>query len=67
MLNTHDKNEPLVNVSRWKILRMLIAAPMMGAAYVVFLPFVGFYLTGKVLWEKTREILGRAFAVLVKR
>jgi len=57
MLNTHDTNEPLVNVSRWKILRMLIAAPMMGAAYVVFLPFAGFYCVGKALIEKGAKVV----------
>jgi hypothetical protein len=36
---------------------MLIAAPLMGAAYVVFLPFAGFYLTGKALIEKSAEVV----------
>jgi len=36
---------------------MLIAAPMMGAAYVVFLPFAGFYCVGKALIEKGAKVV----------
>lgn len=60
MLNPTDTNAPLTNVSNWKILGMLIAAPMMGAAYVVFLPCVGFYLTGKYLVERAVELMRHA-------
>ena len=43
---------PLTNVSNWKILGMLIMAPIMGAAYVAFLPCAGFVLVGKYGLEK---------------
>lgn len=43
-------------MSNWKILGLLIAAPLMGVAYVVFLPTVGFYLVGKFMVEKLVEI-----------
>jgi hypothetical protein len=31
---------------------MLVAAPLMGAAFVIFLPFIGFVLLGKAVWTK---------------
>lgn len=54
---TNYNNEPLTNVSNWKILGMLIAAPLMGAAFVMFLPFAGFILLGKALIEKSGEVV----------
>ena len=51
---------PLRNVSNWKILGMLIAAPLMGAAFVVFLPFAGFVMLGKTIIEKTVEVMRHA-------
>ena len=31
---------------------MLVAAPFMGAAFVIFLPLIGFLMIGKLLWMK---------------
>ncbi len=32
---------------------MLVAAPFMGAAFVIFLPLIGFVLLAKFAWMKT--------------
>ncbi len=32
----------------------LLVAPLLGAAFVLFLPFIGFYLTGKAIYLKLR-------------
>lgn len=31
---------------------MLVAAPFMGAAFVIFLPLIGFVLLGKLVWMR---------------
>ena len=33
---------------------MLVAAPFMGAAFVIFLPLIGFVMIGKTVWTKAR-------------
>lgn len=33
----------------------LLLAPLLGAAYVIFLPIVGFVLIGKALWSRMRN------------
>lgn len=41
---------------------MLVLAPFMGAAFVIFLPLIGFVMIGKAVWEKaTRRRGGEAF------
>lgn len=42
----------------WKVpaLAMLVVAPLVGLAYVIFLPFVGFVMLGAVALEKVREL-----------
>lgn len=52
-----NNNEPLTNVSNWKILGMLMLAPLMGAAFVVFLPVIGYWELGKALVEKFGEVV----------
>jgi len=34
------------NMSHWQIAQRLIAAPIMGAAFVVFMPVIGFVMLG---------------------
>lgn len=56
-------------VTNWQILGRLIMAPLMGAAYVVFLPTVGFYLVfkfaGEKLWNSHLVKLCRRCAISV--
>ncbi len=33
---------------------MLVAAPFMGAAFVIFLPLIGFVMIGRTAWAKAR-------------
>lgn len=34
---------------------MLVAAPVMGAAFVIFLPLIGFVMLGKTVWGKAQR------------
>ena len=44
-----DADEQYVRVP---VPMMLVAAPFMGAAFVIFLPLVGFVMLGKMIWTK---------------
>lgn len=39
-------------MTNWQIAKRLISAPLLGAAFVVFLPVIGFVLVGKFGIEK---------------
>lgn len=39
---------------------MLVAAPFMGAAFVIFLPLIGFVLIGKTAWARATRRSGRS-------
>ena len=46
---------------------LLVAAPLLGLAFVVFMPFVGLVLLGKRLVCAVVEILGVGFAAVKAR
>lgn len=48
-------------MSNWTILGKLVMAPVMGAAFALFLPFIGFYLLGRLLVD---AMLKRARTIL---
>ena len=41
-------------------LTLLVAGPLLGAVYAVFLPFIGFALLAGAAWAKIKELAGRA-------
>ncbi len=41
---------------------MLVAAPFMGAAFVIFLPLIGFVMLGKTVWGKAQRRSARTHA-----
>ena len=51
-------------MSRFKAFSILVVAPILGLAFVVFLPAAGFYLVGRELWLKSRLQLGRVVVSL---
>lgn len=46
---------------RLPILVLLMLAPVMGGFYVVFLPFIGFFMVLRLAGRKTAEALQRGF------
>ena len=49
------------------VLAMLLLAPAMGAALVMFLPLMGFVMVGRELARKARTVTGRRPAVAPAR
>jgi hypothetical protein len=45
------------------VLAMLVLAPVMGAALVMFLPLIGFVMAGREVARKARTLAGRRAAV----
>lgn len=45
---------------RVPMLVMLAIAPLLGLAFVIFLPFIGFAMVAKLLGEKALQAAGRA-------
>lgn len=47
--------------TNWQVLKRLIAAPFMGLAFCIFLPFIGFAMVfwygGKLICEKAKKVL----------
>lgn len=50
-LESLAKNHPL---------SILFVGPLLGFAFVVFLPAIGFFLIGKELWLKATAIIARS-------
>lgn len=53
-------NIPEVDIKKlkgWQVAGLLVMAPLMGAAFVIFLPFAGFVIVGKALVEKAIAIM----------
>lgn len=46
---------------RVPIALLLVLAPLMGGLYVMFLPFIGFFMILRLAGRKTAEALGRGF------
>jgi hypothetical protein len=49
------------------VLAMLVLAPVMGAALVMFLPLVGFVMAGRELVRKARTLRGRRTEIAAAR
>jgi hypothetical protein len=49
------------------VLAMLMLAPAMGAALVMFLPLTGFYMAGREIVRKVRTASGRSVASMARK
>lgn len=66
-----DKEEALPGEAgdrfyRVPMLVMLAAAPLLGLAFVIFLPLVGFVMMARLVGDKLRHAINRAFALAVR-
>lgn len=52
-----DEKVEVMKMTRTRLLLLLLTAPLIGAAFVVFLPALGFYLVGKELMLKVVKAL----------
>lgn len=64
-ITTVDERGPLPGADtrtyyRVPMLAMLALAPLLGLAFVIFLPFIGFAMVFRLAGEKVLEVAGRA-------
>lgn len=63
-LTTMDQNGPLPGATdriyhRVPMILMLALAPLLGLAFVIFLPFIGFAMVARIAGEKAVELAGQ--------
>ena len=51
--------DKLESLAKKHPLSLLLVGPILGFAFVVFLPAIGFFLVGKELWLKATAIIAR--------
>jgi hypothetical protein len=56
----HKMLNKLESLAKNHPLSILFVGPLLGFAFVVFLPAIGFFLIGKELWLKATAIIARS-------